>query len=229
MSFRVLRVSARPYSSDILKDQPVLPKAPDFYGAGLKRVFDLLFVLVAAIPTLVIVTALALLIACDGKSPFFAQQRVGRNGRLFRMWKLRSMIADAETQLEACLAACPEQRREWNNHQKLRNDPRITWMGALIRKTSMDELPQLWNVLRGDMSIVGPRPMLPSQRALYPGTAYYALRPGITGPWQISVRNGSTFADRARFDTSYLRDMSLVTDLRVILCTVRVVLTGTGC
>lgn len=230
MTFRVSsRVAARPVAATLIKHDPLLPVAPNFYGAGCKRFVDLLLVAIAAVPAVLIVLVLALLIALDGRSPFFAQDRVGRNGRIFRMWKLRSMVSDAETRLETCLAACPQRRDEWNTHQKLRDDPRITWIGALIRKTSLDELPQLWNVLRGDMSIVGPRPMLPSQRALYPGTAYYALRPGITGFWQVSARNDSSFAERARFDTSYLREMSLWTDLRVILCTVRVVLTGTGC
>lgn len=229
MTFRVSRAVVRPVVAGHGKSEPLLRPAPNFYALGLKRLVDLLLVAIAALPVLAVVLLLALIIALDGRSPFFAQDRVGRNGRIFRMWKLRSMVADAETRLETCLAACPQRRDEWNRHQKLRDDPRITRIGALIRKTSLDELPQLWNVLRGDMSITGPRPMLPSQRSLYPGTAYYALRPGITGYWQVSVRNGSSFAERARFDTAYLREMSLLTDLRVILCTVRVVLTGTGC
>lgn len=232
MTFRVSRAAARPGAASLVKQnrhEPFLPTAPNLYDVGLKRVLDLLLVTIAALPALSIVLVLALLIALDGRSPFFAQERIGRNGRIFRMWKLRSMVGDAETQLETCLASSPQRRKEWNTHQKLRHDPRITPIGALIRKTSLDELPQLWNVLRGDMSIVGPRPMLLSQRALYPGTAYYALRPGITGYWQVSARNDSSFADRAGFDTAYLREMSLLTDLRVMLCTVRVVLTGTGC
>ncbi|NCQ24035.1 MAG: sugar transferase [Rhodobacteraceae bacterium CG17_big_fil_post_rev_8_21_14_2_50_63_15] len=229
MSFRVLRASERIYSPKLVQDRKILPVSPNSYNLGLKRALDIFLVMVAAVPALLIVALLAVLIACDGKSPFFSQQRVGRNGRLFRMWKLRSMMVGAEAQLETCLAACPQRRREWNESQKLRHDPRITRIGHLIRKTSMDELPQLWNVFRGDMSIVGPRPMLPSQRAIYPGTAYYAMRPGITGYWQVSARNDSSFADRARFDASYLREMSLITDLKVMICTVRVVLTGTGC
>jgi lipopolysaccharide/colanic/teichoic acid biosynthesis glycosyltransferase len=145
------------------------------------------------------------------------------------MWKLRSMVADADARLGAYLDANPERRREWDENQKLRDDPRITPVGRIIRKTSIDELPQLWNVLRGDMSLVGPRPMMPDQQAIYPGTAYYALRPGITGFWQTSVRNESSFADRARFDASYLRDLSFATDFGVLLRTVRVVVCGTGC
>ncbi|EIE49881.1 sugar transferase [Salipiger aestuarii] len=194
-----------------------------------KRTLDVLIVLMGALPVVIVTLVLALLIALDGKSPFFLQKRVGRHGRVFHMWKLRSMVADAESRLEAHLRADPDARREWNRNQKLRNDPRITRVGRIIRKTSLDELPQLWNVLRGDMSLVGPRPMMTSQQELYPGTAYYALRPGITGFWQISVRNESSFAERADFDTDYLRKLSLRADLSVLARTIRVVLHGTGC
>ncbi|PIL21960.1 hypothetical protein P775_01855 [Puniceibacterium antarcticum] len=144
------------------------------------------------------------------------------------MWKLRSMVHDADSQLEAHLAADPLARAEWDRSQKLRHDPRITRIGRLIRKTSLDELPQLWNVFSGDMSLVGPRPMMPEQRKMYPGTAYYELRPGITGLWQVSVRNESSFAERAVFDTDYLHRVSIKTDILVLLRTVRVVFHGTG-
>jgi lipopolysaccharide/colanic/teichoic acid biosynthesis glycosyltransferase len=145
------------------------------------------------------------------------------------MLKLRSMVADAEARLQAHLDACPKARIEWQVTQKLRRDPRITRIGRIIRKTSLDELPQLWNVLVGEMSIVGPRPMMPSQQSLYPGIAYYAMRPGITGYWQISVRNESSFAERAQFDARYFRDLSFVTDVRIMLRTFGVVMRGTGC
>src|SRR6056297_1087954 len=199
------------------------------YGHVGKRALDIAIVLAAAPVALMIVAVFAPLIMLDGGSPFFSQPRVGRRGRVFRMLKLRSMVKHAEARLEACLAADPELRREWDETQKLRHDPRITRIGGFMRKMSIDELPQLWNVLRGDMSIVGPRPMMPSQRALYPGTVYYALRPGITGLWQIQARNASSFADRGEYDARYFRNLSFRTDLRIILETVRVVLRGTGC
>ena len=123
----------------------------------------------------------------------------------------------------------PEARAEWDHHQKLQNDPRITRIGALLRRSSLDELPQLWNVFVGDMSIVGPRPMMSDQKALYPGVAYYAMRPGITGYWQISDRNQTTFAARADFDDRYFEDVSLGADLTVLASTIAVVLRGTGC
>jgi exopolysaccharide production protein ExoY len=198
------------------------------YARGLKRALDVLLVLIAALPVLAVVLPLAALIARDGHNPFYLQERVGRNGRIFRMVKLRSMVPDADAVLEAHLASDPALRAEWDQFQKLRDDPRITAIGQLIRRTSLDELPQLWNVLMGHMSIVGPRPMMCSQRVLYPGTEYYALRPGITGFWQTSVRNESSFRERAAFDRSYFQQLSLGTDLRVIWRTVFVVLRGTG-
>ena len=119
-------------------------------------------------------------------------------------------------QLEDYLGANPVARVEWDEHQKLKDDPRITAAGRLIRKTSLDELPQLWNILRGDMSLVGPRPMMPQQAELYPGRDYYLLRPGLTGFWQISDRNETSFAARAAYDTQYCRRVSLLTDILVL-------------
>lgn len=209
---------------DVLYAEP--GSAP--YRGGLKRVLDLVLVIATALPALTVTLFFAALVAADGRNPFYLQKRVGRNGREFRMLKLRSMVPDADKLLEQYLARDPAARAEWDRAQKLRYDPRITRIGRLIRKTSIDELPQLWNVLWGDMSLVGPRPMLPSQRDIYPGVAYYALRPGITGFWQTSVRNESSFSERAEFDTAYMRELSFLTDLRVLKDTVRVVLLGTG-
>ncbi|MBO9465902.1 Putative undecaprenyl-phosphate N-acetylgalactosaminyl 1-phosphate transferase [Pelagimonas phthalicica] len=194
-----------------------------------KRALDVTLVLIAALPVLFFVAIFAAVVALDGKSPFYMQKRVGQNGRIFRMWKLRSMVSNADEMLKQHLAADPAARAEWDRFQKLSNDPRITKIGQLIRKTSIDELPQLWNVLRGDMSLVGPRPMMPCQQEIYPGTAYYALRPGITGFWQTSVRNESSFSERAAFDTAYLRELSFATDVKTILKTFKVVVRGTGC
>jgi lipopolysaccharide/colanic/teichoic acid biosynthesis glycosyltransferase len=219
----------RPDVANSLRIRTIGARGTGPYAALAKRALDIALVLLAAPLALLVVALVCPFIMRDGGSPFFAQERVGRGGRVFRMWKLRSMVQDAEARLDAYLDACPERRREWDAFQKLRHDPRITPVGRLIRKTSIDELPQLWNVLCGEMSVVGPRPMMPSQRALYPGAAYYALRPGITGFWQVSVRNESNFAQRAEFDSSYFREMSLATDLRVLLRTVRVVVCGTGC
>jgi lipopolysaccharide/colanic/teichoic acid biosynthesis glycosyltransferase len=138
------------------------------------------------------------------------------------------MVPNAEERLQEFLAKNEAARREWDAYQKLAHDPRITEFGQFLRKSSLDELPQLWNVLVGDMSLVGPRPMMLDQQDLYPGTAYYALRPGLTGTWQISDRNQSTFAQRAEFDADYERNLSFVKDLKILLSTVGVVLRATG-
>lgn len=193
-----------------------------------KRFFDVAATLLAAPFALAIVGIFALLIWLDGGKAFFSQPRVGRGGRIFNLWKLRTMAPDAEKRLQEHLAADPLSRAEWETQQKLRNDPRITRMGRYLRKYSIDELPQLLNVLVGDMSLVGPRPMLPEQRQYYPGTAYFNLRPGLTGLWQISERNGCTFVERAQHDTRYSGMMSFSADLWILLQTPMVVLRGTG-
>lgn len=200
-----------------------------FYRSILKPALDALIVLATAPFVVPIVLALAVLVSFDGHAPFYSQKRVGKGGRIFTMWKLRTMVPQADQRLEAYLASNPAARREWDTTQKLKNDPRITRMGKILRKTSLDELPQLLNVLMGDMSLVGPRPMMPEQRTLYPGKAYYALRPGITGTWQVSDRNESSFAARARFDNAYDKTVSLKQDVGILLDTVRVVVQGTGC
>ena len=198
------------------------------YPNGAKRVLDITLIL-AALPVIVpLILVLALLVLRDGGPSFYSQLRVGRNGRLYTMWKLRSMVLGADAKLEAHLDSDPAARAEWDRTQKLKSDPRITRLGRLLRKSSLDELPQLWNVFIGDMSLVGPRPMMPDQQPLYPGKSYFSLRPGITGIWQVSQRNDSTFADRAVFDDQYNRDLSFTTDTKLLLATVRVVLHATG-
>lgn len=199
------------------------------YRNTLKHSIDVALVLLSLPLVLPVVGLMAIAIFLqDGHAPFYWSERVGRGGRLFRMMKLRSMVADADARLAAHLAANPAAAAEWAETQKLKRDPRITRFGCLLRKSSLDELPQLWNVLRGEMSLVGPRPMMPHQRALYPGHAYYALRPGVTGPWQVSARNLSTFAARADFDRDYERSLSFMNDVRLVLRTFVVVAKGTG-
>ncbi|MCH2067268.1 sugar transferase [Shimia sp.] len=206
----------------------VTPVRYSVYRSVFKRAFDILFVLIIAVPVTLVVLLLALFISLDGASPFYRQERVGKNGKRFSMLKLRSMVPNADRKLEAYLRANPAARLEWNEKQKLTHDPRITPIGRIIRKTSLDELPQFLNVLMGDMSVVGPRPMMPQQTALYPGTAYYRMRPGITGFWQISERNECSFAERAIHDSHYDRALSLRTDVSVVWRTVAVVMAGTG-
>ena len=215
----------------------VRPAAPDLddlsartrtYLTLGKPILDRLFALVFGLIALPIVALSCLLVSLDGHSPFYSQMRVGQNGRHFRMWKIRTMVKNADKRLLDYLEADPEAREEWVRYQKLRKDPRITRVGRILRKTSLDELPQFWNVLTGDMSIVGPRPMMVGQELLYPGQSYYALKPGVTGPWQVSDRNHSSFADRARFDDAYLASVCAKTDVKLVGATIRTVIRGSG-
>ena len=206
-----------------------LPHRPGAYRNFFKRVFDVTAIVMAAPVVVPVVAALALMVARDGGKPFYSQMRVGKGGKRFRMWKLRSMVCDADERMEDYLAAHPEARLEWDSTQKLRDDPRITRTGKILRQTSLDELPQLWNVLMGEMSLVGPRPIMLSQQVIYPGVAYYLLRPGCTGLWQTAGRNRTTFEARAEYDDAYEANLSLGTDVRILLDTVGVMLRGTGC
>ena len=198
------------------------------YRGGFKRVFDVCAIVMAAPLVIPVLAFITVIVALSGGKPLYQQRRIGLNGHVYTMWKFRTMVDNADAALAAHLQANPAARAEWNRTQKLKTDPRITPLGRILRKTSLDELPQLINVLRGEMSLVGPRPMLPEQQAMYPGTAYYKLLPGITGPWQVSARNEAEFADRARYDTGYHNTLSFWGDLKMLIATVAVVTKATG-
>lgn len=183
--------------------------------------------LLLALPMLL----LALLVRLDGGPAMFAHQRVGRGGQRFGCLKFRSMVTDAEDRLNALLAADPAARAEWEASRKLRHDPRVTRIGAFLRATSLDELPQLLNVLRGDMSLVGPRPVTASELATNYGAAaehYQAVRPGITGPWQVSGRSDTSYDRRVALDVAYATQPSLAEDIRLLLRTPAAVLLRRG-
>lgn len=199
------------------------------YRNWVKRALDVAVILLFApiiVPLMLLLVALVAV--TSGGAPIYRQTRVGQYGETFTMWKLRSMIPDADAALARHLSANPAARAEWTTTQKLKNDPRVTPIGRFLRQSSLDELPQLWNVLKGEMSLVGPRPMLPEQQILYPGAAYYRMLPGITGLWQISARNESAFAERAFFDSRYDAKLSFTTDLKTLLATMRVIARATG-
>lgn len=199
------------------------------YRAFFKRLIDVALVLLAAPVVLPLIIFLSILVAVlSGGKPFYTQERIGKDAKVFRMWKLRTMVKRADDLLEAHLKENPEARIEWETTQKLKNDPRVTSVGRLLRKTSIDELPQLFNVLNGSMSLVGPRPMMVGQEQYYHGNAYYQMRPGITGPWQVSDRNDCHFVDRVDFDNRYNSEMSFMTDLELLLKTTKVVIRATG-
>ncbi len=199
------------------------------YRSFLKRFADVVLLIITAPVTLPLIGLLGFVIWLKtGSHPFYTQERIGKSGQVFKLWKLRTMVLGADALLEKYLDANPKAKAEWDETQKLKNDPRITHTGRILRKTSLDELPQLWNVFVGDMSLVGPRPMMPEQQELYSGLDYYKLRPGITGFWQISDRNEGSFAARAQFDADYNAQLSAGTDAAVLLATFAVVLRGTG-
>lgn len=203
-------------------------KQSGFYRFFGKRAFDILFTILIAPAVLTLVGIIALVMKASGHAPFYTQDRIGRGGRVFKIYKIRTMVPNADAVLEEYLQRDAAARIEWDTTQKLKHDPRVTRMGAFCRKSSLDELPQFWNVFKGDMSLIGPRPMMVDQRDLYPGTDYYELLPGITGSWQVSDRNESTFAQRAVYDAEYNQTLSFRNDIAIILRTVNVVLRCTG-
>lgn len=191
----------------------------DFFGA--------LALIIVLAPFLLLV---AVLVSTSGRPIFFSQNRIGRNGETFRCFKFRTMVPDAERVLLHLLENDPAARAEWQRDFKLKNDPRITGVGAFLRKTSLDELPQLFNVLRGEMSLVGPRPIVQGELNRYGRAArwYLAVRPGMTGLWQVSGRNDTDYVRRVALDTYYVRAQSLALDFVILLMTIRVVVAGRG-
>ncbi|QIE47909.1 sugar transferase (plasmid) [Pseudohalocynthiibacter aestuariivivens] len=171
-------------------------------------------------------------LALQGAPVLHAQWRVGRHGRMFRLWKFRTMHPGAEAALPVFLAENGRMAHLWRRHRKLPDDPRVTSLGRLLRRYSLDELPQLWNVLIGEMSLVGPRPVPWDELYAHYGTAmpgYLSCRPGLSGLWQVSGRNRLPYAQRVELDCYYVRNHSLGLDLVIILRTVGSVLCGTGC
>ncbi len=221
--------SAHAFAPVVAPETPALPALHGGYARLGKRLLDIALAGVALLLAAPVLALLALALWIESGNPFYTQERLGLNGRRFRMFKLRTMVMNAEAKLADCLAADPVLRAEWALTQKLKRDPRITPLGRLLRKTSMDELPQILNVLKGDMSLVGPRPMLPDQMPLYLNpTAYTGLRPGITGLWQVTARNENSFDLRAILDLRYAQRLSFGYDLRIIAATFGAVWRATG-
>ena len=191
--------------------------------------FSLAFVMLAFCAPLMALTALAIYIY-DGGPVLFAHRRIGREGQPFRCLKFRSMAVDAEARLERLLANDAAARREWEADHKLRSDPRVTPLGRFLRKTSLDELPQLINVVRGEMNLVGPRPVVQAEAQKYGRrfAHYCAVRPGITGLWQVSGRNDVSYGRRVALDVLYTRRKSFRLDLAILLRTVPAVLMRNG-
>jgi exopolysaccharide production protein ExoY len=206
---------------------PVARPRGDLVKAGIDRSAALL-ALVLLLPMLLMVAALIWL--RDPGPVLFAHPRVGQGGRMFRCLKFRTMVRNGDEVLARHLERSPEAAREWEETRKLRDDPRVTRLGRTLRKTSIDELPQLINVLKGEMSLVGPRPIVEAEARHYGAVMreYTAVRPGLTGLWQVGGRSDTTYAERVRLDQTYVRTQSLALDLKIILRTVVVVLKGRG-
>ncbi len=199
--------------------------------ASVTEAMNLALALVALVilAPLLICAALAVF-AQDGGSPIFAHRRIGKDGRHFKCLKFRSMAVDAEARLNQLLSSDPVARAEWEKDHKLRNDPRVTRLGAFLRKSSIDELPQLFNVLRGEMSLVGPRPIVDAEVGKYGRrfASYCAVKPGITGLWQVSGRNDTSYRTRVALDCVYAARRSALLDFKVMCATVPAVLTSRG-
>lgn len=196
-----------------------------------KALLDVALTLVLGVLLLPLIIGISLLIKLDSPGPiFYGQKRLGQDGIYFKAWKFRSMVQDADAVLAAHLAVNDKLRQQWEQDQKLRQDPRVTRVGNFLRRTSLDELPQLWNVLRGEMSLVGPRPIIDEEIARYAEKyeLYTQVLPGITGLWQVSGRNNVSYPERVNLDAYYVRNWSVWLDIYILLRTIWVVLIGEG-
>ncbi|WP_330901829.1 sugar transferase [Ramlibacter monticola] len=200
-------------------------------NAGVKRAMDILGAVALLVFFLPLLLVVALGVRMSSRGPIiYSQERIGLGGKKFRFYKFRSMVENSEEVFTSFLDSDHEARAQWEKYQKLDRDPRITAFGKFIRKTSLDEFPQFWNVLVGDMSLVGPRPCMPNQKDLYGvyWRHYCAVRPGLTGLWQVSGRNRLTYQQRVLLDAQYVRNWSVWRDIQILARTVSVVLTAQG-
>ena len=198
---------------------------------AIKFIFDMVVTAVGTVLISPIFLALCICVAIDNKGRvIFAHQRVGRNGKLFPCYKFQTMIPNAQQALEEYLNNNPKARKEWETNFKLSDDPRITRLGAILRKTSLDELPQIFNVLKGEMSLVGPRPVVQAELEKYGDNKqeYLMVRPGITGMWQVSGRSDTTYEERVAMDTWYVRNWSLWIDFEYLYRTFAAVISRKG-
>ena len=198
----------------------------------LKRTIDIIagiFGIITLLP-LTLIVYIANLVCKDSGPVFYTQERYGKNGKIFKLYKYRSMVVGADEKLERYLAENEEARREYREYKKLKNDPRITKIGNILRKTSLDEFPQFINILKGDMSLVGPRPYLPREREEINGFFNYimSVKPGLTGLWQVNGRSDTTFTERLTLDMSYYYKHNLKMDLKILGKTVKNVVKKEG-
>ena len=196
-----------------------------------KRVLDLMLTVVGGLMITPLLIVLFIWIKLDSSGPaFYGHRRLGAGGKHFLCWKFRTMHTNAEQLLDEFLQSSPNLRAEWEHNFKLRDDPRVTRIGRLLRKTSLDELPQLWNVLRGEMSLIGPRPIVDAEIHKYGAVydMYRRIRPGISGFWQVSGRSNTDYAERVQLDAYYVNNWSVWLDIVILARTVRTVVLGRG-
>jgi exopolysaccharide production protein ExoY len=216
------------YGTPRLSRRAAAPTVSDTpVGGVIKRTFDVTIAsttLILMAPTMILIALLIMI--TTGGPVFFVQQRVGFNRRLFGCLKFRTMVVDAGDRLSAYLAENPEAAQAWRETQKLKNDPRVTWIGHILRKSSLDELPQLFNVLRGDMSCIGPRPVLQDELKRYGDhdTDYAKAKPGLTGMWQVNGRSNTSYAHRVKCDRYYVRRWSVALDFNILFKTIPAVM-----
>lgn len=198
----------------------------------LKRLFDIVFSLLILSFGLPIFFLISLLIKFSSKGPvIYSHERIGRGGKPFFCYKFRTMFIDADGRLEQLLNSQPHLKKEWEDTRKLKNDPRITFFGNFLRRSSLDELPQFWNVLKGDLSVVGPRPVVRQELLDCFGDkarVILSIRPGLTGIWQVSGRNNVTYALRLQLDEKYVATQSLLLDLKLIAKTIPAMIFSRG-
>lgn len=198
---------------------------------GVKRLFDILIALIGCLFLLpvILIVKISYLLHKDFDSIFFRQKRIGKNGKEFNLYKFRSMVPNADEVLKELLKD-PKYKEEWDLNQKFEHDPRITSMGNILRKTSLDELPQFINILIGDMSLIGPRPLVPGELDSHNGNheLYESVRPGISGWWAANGRSATTYERRLELEYYYVQHCSLILDIRCVFRTIKAVVFKTG-
>ena len=198
---------------------------------SLKRSFDVSAVVCVALFIFpLLLASVAVLLLLQGRPIFIKHQRIGRSGKPFLCLKFRTMVTDADAVLLRHLAESPSALEEWQRTFKLKNDPRVTWLGRFLRKSSLDEVPQLWNILKGEMSLVGPRPIVEAEKPRYGMHIehYCRVRPGLTGLWQVKGRSDTDYDTRVQLDVEYVGSMSLLRDLKIMVMTIPAVLMSKG-
>jgi Undecaprenyl-phosphate galactose phosphotransferase WbaP len=203
----------------------------DPWRVSLKRSIELAIIILFSPVLLLLVISIAILIKLTSRGPvFYGHERIGLGGKRFKAWKFRSMIKNADQTLTEGIQDQPRLQSEWQHRQKLKRDPRVTPIGRILRRTSLDELPQIWNVLRGQMSLVGPRPIVENEIPKYGEqfALFTRVRPGMTGLWQVSGRNNLPYSERVRLDIYYVRNWSVWLDLHLLSRTIIPVLFGDG-